>query len=142
MRLTREALPVAARSYHDASVRFDVDYTYHLVALTDDGEELVATAEASRPAPALALYQNVPNPFNPMTTIRFSLPRDARAVLSVYAVDGSEVARLIDEKRPSGLNEVRWDGRDAGGRALASGVYFYRLEAAGRVLTRKAVLLR
>jgi len=142
VRLTREALPVAARSYHDASVRFDVDYTYHLVALTDDGEELVATAEASRPAPALALYQNVPNPFNPMTTIRFSLPRDARAVLSVYAVDGSEVARLIDEKRPSGLNEVRWDGRDVTGRALASGVYFYRLEASGRVLTRKLVLVR
>jgi hypothetical protein len=142
VRLTREALPATARSYEDATARFDVAYTYRLVGLTARGEQLAGTATVNRTAPALALYQNVPNPFNPVTTIRFSLPRDARAVLSVFAVDGAEVARLINETRPAGIHAVRWDGRDAAGRPLASGVYFYRLEATGRVLTRKLVLLR
>jgi hypothetical protein len=142
VRLTREALSPSARAYDDATARFDLAYTYRLVALTAEGELLAGMANAGRAAPALELYQNIPNPFNPSTTIRFSLPRDTRVVVSVFAVNGAEVARLIDEKRPAGLHEVRWDGRDAAGRALASGVYFYRLEAAGRVLTRKLVLVR
>jgi hypothetical protein len=90
----------------------------------------------------LLLFQNMPNPFNPVTAIRFYLPRDADAALSIYAVNGKLVRTLVDGRLPAGLREVAWDARNDAGKPVASGVYFYRLTAEGQALTRKMVLLR
>lgn len=93
------------------------------------------------------LYPNAPNPFNPATVVRFSLPHDGTARLTVYNLLGQEVAVLAAGLQAAGEHAVRWHGRDLQGRPAASGVYFYRLETLGTagqpvVLTRKMTLLR
>lgn len=83
------------------------------------------------------LSQNQPNPFNPGTTIRFQLPQSELVTLKVYDLAGREVASLLEGLRPRGLNEVRFDGA-----ALASGLYYYRLEAGALRETRGMLLLK
>ncbi|MFH1842332.1 MAG: FlgD immunoglobulin-like domain containing protein, partial [bacterium] len=88
------------------------------------------------------LQQNFPNPFNPQTTITFSLPAPAPVRLSVYSVAGKRVATLLDEIREPGSHEVVWNGQNDRGRSLPSGSYFYRLETDGEFVTRGMVLLK
>jgi M6 family metalloprotease-like protein len=88
------------------------------------------------------LLPNVPNPFNPTTSIRFDLERQASVDLAVYDVSGRLVRRLIAaERQPAGRHVIAWDGRDASGRRMASGVYFLRLETGTLTDTRRVVLL-
>ncbi len=96
----------------------------------------------SPPAYATRLLPAHPNPFNPQVTIPFTLAESGRARLSVHDVAGRRVAVLADGRLEAGPHEREWRGRDEAGRALSSGVYFVRLEAAGRLETRKLVLLR
>jgi hypothetical protein len=96
----------------------------------------------SLPALELALMQNYPNPFNPTTTIRFDLPTKGRVRLAVYDCAGREIACLLDGEREAGSNEVSWDGRDSRGAAVGTGVYFYRLTAGKRALTKKMMLIK
>ena len=76
-----------------------------------------------------ALQQNYPNPFNPTTTIRFALPMQSTVTLRIYDVVGREVVKLVEGVQPAGYHEVNWNSSNASGVTLASGVYFYRLEA-------------
>ncbi|MDH3196794.1 MAG: T9SS type A sorting domain-containing protein [Candidatus Krumholzibacteria bacterium] len=89
-----------------------------------------------------ALMQNVPNPFNPTTAIRFSLAAPAHVRLAVYDVSGRRVRTLLDAPRGSGPHTAVWDGTNTSGRHVASGVYFYRLEAGRFSETRKMMLLK
>jgi hypothetical protein len=84
-----------------------------------------------------ALEHNYPNPFNPSTTIKYELPRTSNVTLSVYDILGREVSVLVNEKREAGVHEVKFDGSN-----LASGVYFYRLQAGDFVATNELVLLK
>lgn len=79
---------------------------------------------------------------NPETTIRFDLPSSGEAELSLFNLTGQRVATLIRGFREMGSYTLRWDGTDDAGRALASGMYIYRLTAGDRVETRKLMLLR
>ena len=83
------------------------------------------------------LCQNNPNPFNPSTTIRFELPHASRVSLKEYNLLGQGVATLVDEEKPAGVYDVRFD---AGG--LSSGMYVYRLHAGDYVASRRLLLLR
>jgi hypothetical protein len=83
------------------------------------------------------LLQNYPNPFNPSTTIRFSLPHRSHATLSVYNTLGQQVAILVNQDLQAGYHEVRFDAGN-----LASGVYFYQLQAGTFVQTRKLCFVR
>ncbi len=98
---------------------------------------------AAAPLPAaLRLAQNRPNPFNPRTTFTLALPQPGRVKLTIHDARGREVARLVDAELPAGERDVAWDGRDAAGRALASGVYFARLDSGGRLSMTKVTLAR
>ncbi|MFO7654843.1 MAG: T9SS type A sorting domain-containing protein [Candidatus Krumholzibacteriia bacterium] len=88
------------------------------------------------------LEQNVPNPFNPATTIAFELPSAGTVRLAVYDLAGRQLAVLVDEPLSAGRHEVRWDGVDGQGRRSASGVYLYRLETSGRTEVRRMVMLK
>lgn len=88
------------------------------------------------------LAQNVPNPFNPITTIRFTLPARAHATLAVFDIAGRHVRTLVDDVRGSGAHDVTWDGRDARGVAVASGLYFYRLTTPDIRVSKKMLLLK
>lgn len=83
------------------------------------------------------LYQNYPNPFNPTTMIRFSLPAADRVTLRVYNTLGQEVATLIDGMLAAGNHDAVFNGY-----SLSSGVYFYKLQYDGKILTRKMLLMR
>ncbi|HXF58677.1 MAG TPA: FlgD immunoglobulin-like domain containing protein, partial [Candidatus Saccharimonadales bacterium] len=85
---------------------------------------------------------NRPNPFNPHTEIRFELARGSRVALRVFDVNGRLVRILADTEMAAGSHRVPWDGTDAAGRAVGSGTYLYRLDAAGFTRSRKMVLLR
>ncbi len=88
------------------------------------------------------LAQNFPNPFNPSTRIPFEMTRGGQVSLSIYDVAGRRVRAVLDRVLPAGLHEAEWDGRDQDGRAVASGVYFYRMQAGARTETRRMVLVK
>jgi subtilisin family serine protease len=101
----------------------------------------VEVADAT-PAPRFALAPNVPNPFNPETTIRFGTERAGRVRLIVYDIHGARVRTLVDEWMPAGSYRARWDGRSDRGTAVASGVYLYELAEGGKRISRKMSLLK
>lgn len=89
-----------------------------------------------------SLSQNYPNPFNPSTAIEFALPRPGLVMLDVYDIIGRRVRTLVSEAITAGTKRVIWDGRDAAGATVASGVYFYRIIADEFIETRKMLLLK
>lgn len=91
------------------------------------------------------LEQNVPNPFNPLTTIEFTVPSaegSAPVTLSIYTVGGAVVRTLLDSRVEPGRHAAVWDGRDGSGRPVASGVYFYRIAVGDRSESRKMLLIK
>jgi hypothetical protein len=89
-----------------------------------------------------ALNANYPNPFNPMTKISFSLPETQDVKLAVYGIDGRKIATLINETRGPGLHEIVWTGRNDNGQAVASGMYFYRIDAGPYSQVHKMTLMK
>jgi hypothetical protein len=108
----------------------------------------VKAAEIAENLPArFALAQNVPNPFNPATTIRYELARASAVVLAIYNLAGQKIKTLEEGYKPAGRYSISWEGKDARGNLGASGIYFYRLEAKDSegkkfTATRKMSLLR
>lgn len=90
----------------------------------------------------LTLDTNVPNPFNPATTLRFSISEASHVLLTIYSLDGGRVAVLVDGQLDAGTHSVMWRGRDSRWRMVSSGTYFVMLEAAGEHRTQSMVLLR
>jgi hypothetical protein len=113
--------------------------SYWVRVLRTDAVTGIGPGEASR---GFALHENVPNPFNPETEIRYALPHDGPVDLDVFDVSGRHVRSLVRGPRAGGEQRVRWDGRDDAGGEVASGVYVLRLVMDGRVATRKVVLLK
>jgi hypothetical protein len=97
--------------------------------------------ESSRPKD-FELLQNYPNPFNMETLIRYNLKKDCRVTLNVFNILGQKVITLVDEHQEAGLKVVNWNGEDDNGKSLASGVYFYRLQAGDLAQSRRMVLLK
>ncbi len=92
---------------------------------------------------AYALNQNYPNPFNPSTTINFALVKAGKVNLSVYNVLGQKVATLLNnELATAGTHAVKWNGLDDTGNKVASGVYFYKLEAGNFTSVKKMILMK
>jgi hypothetical protein len=124
-------------------------YSYKLTAVDHAGNESpVALPEAvtgldDGAAPArFTLHANVPNPFNPMTTIAFTLPHTERVKLAIFDLTGRAVRVLVDEVRPAGRYEVQWTGTGDRGEQMASGVYVCRMEAGSFRETRRMTLVK
>jgi len=133
----------ASRRFFDSSVRFGATYSYTLIAHGQDtGSIRSQTIRVTVGHAGFELLQNHPNPFNPETAIRFSLPRDEVATLRIFDVSGALVRTLFNEATTSGSHLVRWNGRDNRGRAVGSGFYFYQLRAGNRIRTEKMTLLK
>jgi hypothetical protein len=115
---------------------------------SDYSEETVFTVENTRivekrtmtgddvPS-SFALYPNYPNPFNPVTTIQFDLPRDSQVQLTVYSVTGQKVAELANDRLSAGSHSIVWDAA-----GMASGTYIYRITADNFNQTRKMLLVK
>jgi hypothetical protein len=89
-----------------------------------------------------ALRPAMPNPFNPQTTLSFSLKEDAMVDLAVFSLRGERVRQLVSERKSTGDYSVVWNGRDQSGSALASGVYLARFVAGPVVMTQRLVLVQ
>ncbi|HSG27911.1 MAG TPA: FlgD immunoglobulin-like domain containing protein, partial [Candidatus Krumholzibacterium sp.] len=127
----------------DDGVEPGQDYSYRVHLKTGDSSYLLFETETIRtPAVRLALFQNVPNPFNPSTEISYFLPQAESVSLDIFDVAGRRIKTLANGIMREGDHRVEWDGRDNNGSRVASGVYFYRLRAGKDTLTRKMVLLR
>lgn len=94
------------------------------------------------PGPVNLLRQNAPNPFNPATTITFSLAREGSVALVIHDVRGSVVATLVDSWLPAGVHAIVWSGCDNHGRRVPSGLYFYSLDVDDFHSVRKMMLLK
>jgi DNA-binding beta-propeller fold protein YncE len=132
----------ARYEYRDESVRPNRKYYYKLQEIATSGlgqeygpYELVYKL-------TFALEQNSPNPFNPITTIRFSVASDSHVQLAIYDVAGRRIRTLIDGNRRADMYKEVWDGTNDAGQQVATGVYFYRLTAGKFVQTRKMLLLK
>ncbi len=112
-----------------------------VTAVDRDSREL-GTAITVRMTPtAFALHAAYPNPFNPFVNLSFSMPEAASYSLSIYNVAG-QLVRSYEGMGTAGLNVITWDGKDNAGNEVSSGVYFYKLMAAGNSATAKMVMMK
>jgi hypothetical protein len=88
------------------------------------------------------LHQNFPNPFNPITTLRYDLPSGALVTLSIYDMLGKEITQLVKATQQAGFKSVQWNGKDSMGNNVSAGVYLYEIQAGEFVQTKKMVLLK
>lgn len=107
-----------------------------------DGTVIVNVDDPDAHPSQVALIGNFPNPFNPTTEIRYRLAETDQVALRVFNVLGQEVRSLVNGRESGGLKTVLWDGKDNKGNNVSSGVYVYRLEAGGRVFSRKMLLIK
>jgi|GEM_PF-4620679 len=103
---------------------------------------LYDTVSAVNLPTVFSLEGNYPNPFNPSTTISFSLPTASDVRLEVFSVDGARVAVLVNETLQAGHHQTVWTGRDDAGQAVATGLYFYRVTAGSFSQVEKMTLLK
>jgi FlgD Ig-like domain/Carboxypeptidase regulatory-like domain len=107
--------------------------------LDSDGDPEASLPELPK---AFQLGCNYPNPFNPSTTINYDVVQPTQVTLAVYNIRGRLIKTLVERLVDAGTHTVQWNGKDSSGRAVASGVYFYRMQADGFNRVRKMVLLK
>jgi hypothetical protein len=130
-------------TFRDKGCEPGVTYRYR-VDISDEVSRriLFETEPICTPLLPLTLHQNHPNPFNPVTTIKYYLPQQSRVILEINNVSGRRISCLVNEEQDKGHYTKDWNGLDGKGNYVASGVYFYRLIAGKETISRKMVLLR
>jgi hypothetical protein len=134
-----QALAINVAVGPDGTV-FLCNYTRGLHAYTYSERAIVDVGHIA--SPKFSLSHNYPNPFNPTTTIRYQLRVDSEVKLAIYNERGQHLRTLVSHRQPAGHYQVGWDGRDAHGEEVASGIYFYRLETEHFTETQRMILLR
>jgi len=138
-------------SYYDENLDAGL-YTYYVTALYGDEEsepsneveaEIIDNADDVTTVPFVtALRGNYPNPFNPDTTIEFSLQQPEMVTIEIYNTKGQRVTTLVNEYREAGEYSIVWNGRDSQNREVASGVYFYRMRSGRYTSTKKMLMMK
>lgn len=117
--------------------------TLEAKSITTFVSDYISNVTGDVPTPHdVRLSQNYPNPFNPETRIVYTLPEILEIKLTVRNLKGQQITVIVDETQSAGMHQVRWDGRDANGNPVPSGVYFYRLQANDYCQVRKMLLVR
>jgi len=138
------AMKIAFYAWSDADITAENYYGSEIILFIDDLQLEGAVSEENpivKPAVTM-LNSNYPNPFNPETTISFSVNQDSRVSIDVYNVKGQKVKNLVNDVRTAGQHSVVWNGKDANGRDVASGIYFYQMKADGYTATKKMILMK
>ncbi len=131
------------RNFVDSNIRAGQTYNYLLGLIRGDNSELRSDrVTITTPSLSLELHPNYPNPFNPSTTVSFTLPQATRVNLSIFDLEGRLVNTLLEKNLPEGFKQIQWDGTNSEGTTVASGTYFVRLQAGHQTLTRKVILLK
>jgi hypothetical protein len=127
-------------------------YYYFVTAVYDTGTSLpsneveveINVSNVNNDQLTITNFQltNYPNPFNPETTISYSLKDNVKVLLKIYNIKGQKVRNLVDEVLPAGEHTVIWDGRDSTDKRVGSGIYFYKLRAGDFQKVKKMILLK
>ena len=88
-----------------------------------------------------SLSQNYPNPFNAMTFFDYTIDKESHVVIKIISIDGKEIRTVVDANKPAGHYRVKWNGKDAAGRDVASGVYLIKMMTGRGFLTKKMIKL-
>ena len=142
---SEQARSVAAMTDLDGNGSFEILAGSDLsrVVLLSGGDSTLVSVGETRPLPKeFVLYQNYPNPFNPTTTIQLSLAAQSDFTLKIYDVLGREVKSFAYERVPPGVHKIVWDGKNAQGMPVGSGVYYYRVRFGNQMQTRSMILVR
>ncbi len=137
--IERDSLTYA---FSDNTCLPNMSYRYLVEANYPTGRAVLFYESVRTPPLPFRLLQNAPNPFTSLTTIGYDVPGEARVTIDVYNVLGQRVARLVNAREPGGRHTIDWNGTDANGRPVSSGIYFYRIEWSGQALSRKMILLK
>ncbi|SYZ72488.1 exported hypothetical protein [Candidatus Zixiibacteriota bacterium] len=117
------------------------DDDFYIVKLAPD--DISDVNEASAPIPtSFTLGDNYPNPFNPVTTIEYTLARRADVNLEIFNILGERICTLVAETKPAGSYRITWDGTTDTGGSVATGIYFYRLSANNEMQVKKMVMVK
>ncbi|UCF04061.1 MAG: T9SS type A sorting domain-containing protein, partial [bacterium] len=136
-------IPGTDRSFDDTDFEPGESYSYTLGTVMADGKEFRSPAVAVETIQCeFALGCNYPNPFNPATTITYIIPRSDYVSLRIYDIQGHLIDILVSGHGKAGEHSVSWNGTDANGSAVMSGVYIVRLRSGGRAQTGKILLLK
>jgi hypothetical protein len=141
-KLNDNLIPAERRSYLDETAVPGNTYWYRLGAMNGDGEFLSSERKVEVPPRETTLYQNYPNPFNPLTNVSYYLPETQKVSLVIYDAQGRVVKRLVSQVVELGKHNVIWDGSNDRGETVGSGVYFCRLKAGKKVITKKLALIK
>jgi hypothetical protein len=128
-------------------------YTGELVITSDDPVSPIAIVSISGSGGSVsnedmvspvqtALLGNFPNPFNPSTTIQFSLKEKSPVQLDIYNISGQKVRSLLNGTMPAGAHSIHWNGMDNSGKSVASGVYFFKMSSGKFTSTKKMILMK
>ena len=143
----------ASSEYTDTDIDFANGVTYYYAVAGLDIHENLGEASSSvimtvvsvdlQAIPTeFAMNQNYPNPFNPSTQINFSLPEASEMTLTVYDLSGRQIVRLVETSMSAGYHQVIWNGMNAQGESVSTGMYIYRMQAGNFSETRKMTYLR
>lgn len=124
---------VGITAVYEGDIESDFVTLDFLYSGTNTGNDLIATTE---------LNGNYPNPFNPTTTIAFSLKEAGHAVLEIFNVKGESIKQLVSDQLAAGQHSVVWNGTDNSGKPVSSGIYFYKLSSKNFSATRKMILMK
>jgi hypothetical protein len=142
----------ADTSFTDSVVTIDITYYYRISAFDYSGNESGYSAQVGDTyldvddalliPKQFTLHPNHPNPFNPITSLRYDLPEQAQVTLTVYDLMGREVTQLVNTTQEAGYRSVQWNATDMYGKSVSAGVYLYQIRAGEFVQTKKMVLLK
>jgi len=127
--------------FTDSNTGWAVGYNGTILKTTNGGVSFVEEEEIDEIPTGYSLTQNFPNPFNPSTKIRYSVPQSSRIVIKVFDLLGNEIETLVNEEKVVGTYELTWYAESATG-GLPSGVYFYQLRAGDYIAMKKMILLK
>lgn len=130
-------------SFVDETCKDGHGYTYRVDLLSGNYRKLLFdTPVVVIPTKERIKSSNSPNPFNPSTTISYTLPEQAGVKLEIYDVAGRRIANLVDAVQGPGDHRIGWDGKDGNGVPVTSGIYFYRITAGETRISKKMILVR
>jgi len=123
--------------FTDKNTGWAVGYNGTILHTTNGGVTFIEEEEIDEIPTSYSLTNNYPNPFNPNTKIKYSVPQTSNVVIKVFDILGNEIETLVNEQKPIGNYEINFNATN-----LPSGIYFYQLQAGSFIETKKMVLMK
>ena len=139
----QEYILVASHSeYGNVEKEFSMSSMVHVEDIEFDFSEMSFEKDHSQSPGQFSLSQNFPNPFNPVTSLSYDLPKDSYVSIIIYDMLGNVINNLVESNQSSGYKTVRWNATNNQGQPVSAGVYLYSIEAGEFRQIKKMILLK